>query len=241
MNKNLVSSLSISVPVISYIVIFFIFNINGLHFANDLINLLIFISIIVFICCIGKIEKKTRGLIISLILFYCIFNIIISYFYDGTYVTKARGEGRKKECFRNIRIITSAVEMYNMDVLEKDAMRNLNIDKLIENGYIKEINSPELYCTYQSVSDLSDKGLVYCVSHGCEQIEDMNTNSNDNIDILNKIKEEVARTDNKNVSKYYNSNYGTFNSNVIKNIFENNSYLSPIRVVFFPETYNQFR
>ena len=242
MNKNIVSSLSISVPVISYIILSFILSINGFHFIIDLINLLFFISIIVFLCCIRKINIKARSRIVFLIIFYCIFNIMDSYVNNGVYVTKIRGEGRKKDCFSNIRFIAGAVEMYNMDVLEKDAMKNLNIDTLIEKGYLKSITSPEKYCTYQSAGDLSDKGLVYCVLHGCPLIEMMNTNTNnDNIDILSIIKEEVARKDNKKVSKYYNNLNETFNSNVIKNFFEHNSYLFPIRVLFFPETYNKFR
>ena len=223
----------------SYLLIFSILSINQCYFINDLINLLIFISIIIFIFCIGKIEKDTRSAIFSLIVSYCTINIIYAWGFSGVYVYKSSSSARKKACFSNIRIIRGAIEMYNMDVPESDYMRKLDLNLLIEKKYLKSITPPEDFCKYVSMDDLSDNGVVYCVSHGIPEMKEGATSSQeayvDSI-MLERIKKEISKERDNPIS-----NQNISNSKVIKNFFESKDILFPIRILFFPETFNRFR
>ena len=71
----------------------------------------------------------------------------------------------KKICIMNVRKIMGAVEMYNLDHTEM--MSKLNLDKLVENGYLKTIpKGPERECEYFSVGDLTKNGHIECKKHG---------------------------------------------------------------------------
>ncbi len=78
---------------------------------------------------------------------------------------KARESARDKACMANMRVITGAVEMYNMD--NQDLMRQLNMDALLKGKYLKsKIVPPEPGCRYLAIGDLSAGGEVYCQLHG---------------------------------------------------------------------------
>ena len=51
------------------------------------------------------------------------------------YVKCGRRSYRDKACYSNIRVITGAVEMYNMD--HETFMENLDEDLLVKDGYLK--------------------------------------------------------------------------------------------------------
>ena len=79
-------------------------------------------------------------------------------------VLKSRWPARQKACYSNIRVLQSAVELYNMDVPGKNMMKSLNIEKLIRQGYLKEKPScPENSSNeYVSLNNLSDNGMISC-------------------------------------------------------------------------------
>ena len=78
---------------------------------------------------------------------------------------KARGSARQKACFSNIRVLTGAMEMYNMD--HNTMMHTLDIDALVKGGYLKSApTSPEPDCEYYSEGDLTEDGVICCKRHG---------------------------------------------------------------------------
>lgn len=77
---------------------------------------------------------------------------------------KIKKEKDKKECESNIRLITGAVEMYNMDKEVK--MKILDVYKLRDNHYLHNIPTTSDGCHYINVGDLTEKGEIHCVIHG---------------------------------------------------------------------------
>ena len=77
----------------------------------------------------------------------------------------ARGSAREKACFSNQRVLTGAVEMYNMD--HSTMMSTLDIPTLVKEGYLKAAPSkPEPDCDYFSKGDLATDGCIFCKKHG---------------------------------------------------------------------------
>lgn len=216
---------------LSYIFLYTILSRFQYSLVNDLINLVIFISIIFFIFCIGKINKNTRVFIRDIIIIYCILN--------GTYsfvtmnMCGRKDIGPEKRCFKIINSITIAVYDYNMNVPVKDFMKELNVDKLIEKGYMKDFTPPEKTCKYKCTGDLTEYGLVYCEMHGSPEFERLLSENNNN-------KEAIAKSNIKIPEKFYRNRKG-FNPNFIRDFFISNGYLFPIQFFFFPDTYNNFR
>jgi competence protein ComGC len=78
---------------------------------------------------------------------------------------KSREQARDKACFANLRVLTGAVEMYNMDT--DNPMNNLDIDQLVQKKYLKaKPYPPESGCRYLSHGNLAEDGYVYCQLHG---------------------------------------------------------------------------
>lgn len=78
---------------------------------------------------------------------------------------KARSSAREKACFSNIRVLSGAVEMYNMD--HNTMMTTLDIKELVKDCYLKQAPvGPEPDCEYYSIGDLSDNGVIACKRHG---------------------------------------------------------------------------
>ena len=77
----------------------------------------------------------------------------------------ARNSAREKACFSNQRVLTGAVEMYNMD--HDTMMTTLDIDTLVKGRYLKSApKGPEPECEYFSIGDLSKDGVIACKRHG---------------------------------------------------------------------------
>jgi competence protein ComGC len=78
---------------------------------------------------------------------------------------KAREQSREKACYANMRVLTGAVEMYNMD--NPQQMRKLNMNSLLKGKYLRhELYPPESGCRYESRGDLSGGGHIVCRLHG---------------------------------------------------------------------------
>lgn len=80
-----------------------------------------------------------------------------------------RASAREKNCFSNLRVITGAVEMYNMDNYQKNQMRSLEMQTLVNEHYLKSIpTGPDISCEYFSDGDLSvaSEGIIACKYHG---------------------------------------------------------------------------
>jgi hypothetical protein len=104
---------------------------------------------------------------------------IIPYDFETEYkkrnITKIKKEGNNKviplkkdkttQCLSNIRVITGAIEMYNMD--HSQMMTELDLDKLVESHYLKEIPiKPTDKCDYFIVGDILSDGYIACKKHG---------------------------------------------------------------------------
>ncbi len=84
---------------------------------------------------------------------------------------RSRPSARQKACFSNIRVIQGAVEMYNMD--SSTMMKELDLNLLINGNGSSDIKylkyhptKPEVSCSYISIGDLSDDGVIACEYHG---------------------------------------------------------------------------
>ncbi len=74
---------------------------------------------------------------------------------------------REKNCFINIRVLTGAVDFYNMNVDEKSMMTSLNQEILFKQKYLKQIIiGTESECNYLTAGDLTNGGYIYCEYHG---------------------------------------------------------------------------
>lgn len=70
----------------------------------------------------------------------------------------------EKPCFHNQRIITNAIEMYNIDKDQK--MTSLDLSVLLEEKYLKELpQKPIKECEYYSEGDISKDGYIACKRH----------------------------------------------------------------------------
>lgn len=138
---------------------------------------LIFLSILVLVE--DKVERnaKIAGVVISLLVVFGADFFIINY--QMKQMKQVATVARAKACASNIRVLTGAVEMYNMDHLEM--MKKLDINKLINSSpsgftYLKaEPSKPEPECKYVSEGDLSSvNGFIKCEKHGT--LEDIQNN-----------------------------------------------------------------
>ena len=142
----------------------FSISVNGSNFI-DLVCLAIFIFIVCFICTFKHWNKAARKNIITCIVVYCCLNVFIVWSNFGIMCIRRDREGaRRKVCWSNIRIISGAVEMYNMD--NSVMMENLDFMRLFNCGYLKEeFSFPSDYCYYTNIDNLSDNGFVCCTEH----------------------------------------------------------------------------
>lgn len=108
---------------------------------------------------------------------------------------KAREQARDKACYANQRVITGAVEMFNMDHTPDQMMTSLNLDQLLEQKYLNsKIYPPERNCRYSSQGNLAETGVVYCQLHGPIEGDLSNAqSSNYRARAESEFKEEMAR------------------------------------------------
>ena len=123
----------------------------------DLICLGIFIFILFFIFTFKSWNKSARKNIITCIVIYCCLNVFTVYSNFGIMCIKRDREGaRRKECWKNIRLIGGAAEMYNMD--NSVMMKELDLKPLYNGGYLNaEFTFPTDSCYYTNIDDLTDK------------------------------------------------------------------------------------
>jgi len=84
---------------------------------------------------------------------------------------KARMNAKRQACFANQRVLTGAIEMYNMDnatmktsLIREDYQPG---GALIKNGYLQnDLPLPEPGCEYFSSGDLTKDGRIECRIHG---------------------------------------------------------------------------
>lgn len=75
------------------------------------------------------------------------------------------GRDSKYACYSNIRVLTGAVEMYNMD--HATMMSTLDTDTLVKEHYLKyPPKGPDPDCEYYSEGDLIEDGIIACKKHG---------------------------------------------------------------------------
>ena len=116
--------------------------------------------------------------------------------FGGNYST-----ANQRTCFEMIRIITSSIEMYNMDVPTEESLKSFDNkvqEMLVEKRYLKQKKGPTEKCEYLSEGDLTKGGFIYCFFHG---------------DIDNKLKiwnEAKARGDAKKHSNWFLIGFGIF-------------------------------
>lgn len=141
--------------------------VNGSNII-DFICLAIFIFILSFICTFKSWNKTARKNIITCIVIYCCLNVFTVCSNFGIMCIRRDREGaRRRECWNNIRLITGALEMYNMD--NTVMMKELDLKSLYNGGYLNaEFTFPTDSCYYTSIDDVTDKGFVCCTEHFCE-------------------------------------------------------------------------
>ena len=126
-----------------------------------LIKIAIFFSFIVWLA-------KTKGCSSKIIVNFLLIGYLIVEFISIPNFRKCQpSEGsREKSCFSNMRIITGAVEMYDMD--HSEMMDRLNLELLQKEGYLKNsVHKPELDCDYYRKEGNSKGDVVICCKrHG---------------------------------------------------------------------------
>ena len=94
--------------------------------------------------------------------------ILVFLGFPNEFFAFARSGAFQKACFSNIRVITGAIETYNLENSKKiEELNDNNLKLLVEKGNLKSI--PEAVyneCKYMSSGNLSKDGFVYCDMHG---------------------------------------------------------------------------
>ena len=76
----------------------------------------------------------------------------------------------EKTCFSNIRVITGAIEMFNMDIPDNSPKRitsKIDFQALINGNYLKkEPDKPTSECEYYIEGNITKDGKVVCKKHG---------------------------------------------------------------------------
>ncbi len=148
----------------------------------------------------NNINSKIINIIIDTIIVTAIF-LFLTNLMEPHY-KPLRPDRIKNDCFSNIRVLYSAVELYNLD--HETKINNLNeqtLNILLENQYIKNLPDPFIpKCKYVSKNDLaSDSGIIYCEAHGSPDgtIKSIYGES----EIYNEVSEKID--DNKKKTKYF--------------------------------------
>ncbi len=112
----------------------------------------------------SEFDKRPLRVIIEAIICLIVISFLSFLAANNNYVYKNREDSNKRRCFSNIRMISGAVEMYNMDVSEM--MVSLDLDILTKNGYLRKKAIDGLKCKFKTTGDLTKDGFVYCEYHG---------------------------------------------------------------------------
>ncbi len=118
-------------------------------------------------------NKKTKQSCLSILIqaiILCVTTTCLTFMsLPNHFFRRPRASARAKACFSNLRVLTGAVEMYNMDneiIIREFDSSTTKI--LLENKYLKsEPVLPEIdKCKYKSNGDISIDGYLYCEYHG---------------------------------------------------------------------------
>ena len=139
--------------------VFVILNFIIINFCDPLMILqslaiFYFFSIIILLC---QSVERTTNIGIPIIIILILMTLI------RPQVEKSRWQARQKACYSNIRNITSAIDMYNMDNVPM--MTNIDFKKLVENKYLNiEPKCPETGTSsaYIAIGNLSTNGEISC-------------------------------------------------------------------------------
>ena len=201
----------------------------------DIIYLAIFIGILIFAFTYKSWSKSARQSVVSCIIVYCCFNILMVWSRFGIIcIKKAPRSWKVKNCWSNCRIIQGAVEMYNMD--NETMMQKLNFPLLLEGNYLREIpKGSEKECYYTSHGDLTDVGYIYCVYHlvpGSDQEAHDFPDYENYRKLSSELKDEIKQAkiecyNNENIIEKFNESFDGYKPAV-------GLLLLPILVAFFP-------
>jgi competence protein ComGC len=103
-----------------------------------------------------------------MVIIACVGLLFISFIPNSPRCVKS--SGRERHCIYNIRLLTGAIEMYDMD--HEKPFRELtetSMEELIREQYLKSFTKDE-ECEYKSKGELDfdkkDSGFIYCTYHG---------------------------------------------------------------------------
>lgn len=138
--------------------------VNGFGFV-DLICTIIFLFVVFFIITRKSWSEKARKQIKGCIIIYCCLNVFTIMNNFGIMCIKKDREGaRRRQCWNNIRIISGAVEFYNMD--SRIMMENLDLKLVVNPTYMKnELPIVSNDCYYTNIDNLTENGFVCCAEH----------------------------------------------------------------------------
>ena len=103
-------------------------------------------------------------------LFVLISFIVIIFFSlraDLQTTQKVKEENLKNTCYANQRILSAAIELYNMDhkiMIESYTRETMWI--LVEEKYLREALELSADCRYSSSGNLAEDGIISCEVHG---------------------------------------------------------------------------
>ena len=161
---------------------------NNRFIIVDSINLIVFIFVIIFYFTYNRWKESIRKIIFKLIIIYCCFNAISVFNNFGIIcVKKGNTSSEDKECWKNIRTLEGAVEMYNID--HSTMMEELDIDTLIKEKYY-DSKDQQRVCCYKNFGKLSEYYIIYCSIHGNSLFQEDYSNKNE---YFNKNKDEIER------------------------------------------------
>ena len=109
----------------------------------------------------SKFAKKPFVVIFESFIYLLIIVILLPLATPSFKRTNIRGR-TPQVCASDIRVLTGAVEMYNMD--NATFMQDLNQNILLQGHYIKEKLDDS--CIYKSLGNLAEDGIIYCETHG---------------------------------------------------------------------------
>ncbi len=112
------------------------------------------------------VHKLIGTIVESIINFFILFLLVYISMPSITCIRYSSEHHQKSYCKSNIRILTAAIEMYNMDATSK--MQSVDQDELVKGKYLKKIlgNEYSTPCSYKTFGDLAEEGIIYCELHG---------------------------------------------------------------------------
>ena len=114
----------------------------------------------------GFVHKLIGTIVESIIIFFILLIFVYISMPTFTCIRYSSEHLQKSYCKTNIRMLTGAVEMYNMDA--KSMMSSVDQNLLVKGGYIKTVLGKDYKtpCSYKTFGDLVEEGIIYCELHG---------------------------------------------------------------------------